>query len=108
MALNACEIYAVDTLIHKLKNKSVLKKYGVNTTLLAQSERNLLRWLGHSERIEGVRLTKHVYLGKWNGSVPRGRPREEWCECVNDTLQRQDIKRHRNTKAPSEGRSSEK
>lgn len=87
------------TLMDKVSSKIIMKECGAEETLVDTWERNRLRWFGHVERMPDERLTKQVYKGKVNGSVPRGRPRKEWLECVNETLVRRDIRSHKNTRA---------
>lgn len=50
-----------------------------------------LRWLGHLERMEEVRITKKKWNWKPRGNRPRGRPRKRWKDAVGETLERYDM-----------------
>ena len=48
--------------------------------------RSRLRWAGHVERMEGVRLTKRADALGVEGRRRRGRPRLRWEDCVKRDL----------------------
>ena len=39
-------------------------------------DEGVLRWFGHVERMESVRIAKRIYVGKYAGSRSVGRPRK--------------------------------
>jgi hypothetical protein len=51
-------------------------------------DRNLLKWYGHVERMEGERMVKRVYGIKMEGSTARGRPKIRWMENVKASVDR--------------------
>ena len=48
--------------------------------------RSRLKWAGHVERMEGVRLTTRTDALRVEGRRRRGRPRLRWEDCVKRDL----------------------
>jgi hypothetical protein len=56
-------------------NKVIREGCGVKEDVVTKIEKNMLRWLGHVERIGERRLTKGVYETVLSSNAVRGRPR---------------------------------
>ena len=59
---------------------------GVRRELAARVDMNVLRWLGHVERMDNERLLKKVMNAKVDGRSARGRPRFGWVDGVKRAL----------------------
>ena len=55
------------------------EEVGVRESLTRKLVRNRLKWAGHVERIEGVRLAKRADALRVEGRRRSGRPRREDC-----------------------------
>ena len=51
----------------------------------------VLRWLGHVERMERIRIAKRFYVGECAGSCSVGRPRKRWMDTVNECLRKRGL-----------------
>ena len=81
---NICGIRRED----RVRNAIIRNRYGCELSVQERIERNVLKWLGHVERMGEERLVKRVYLVNVEGNRERGRPqrwivsslllREEW------------------------------
>ena len=58
----------------------------MNDCFRRQLVQSLLKWAGHIERMEGVRLTKKADALRVEGTMRRGRPRLRWEDCVKTDL----------------------
>ncbi|XP_033231734.1 rhodopsin-like [Belonocnema kinseyi] len=72
--------------IEDLQSMIILKDCGVEEILVDKCERNSLKWFRHVDRMKDERLTKQVYQGNVNGSVPRGTPRKDGYAWLMSTL----------------------
>ena len=54
--------------------------------VLERIERNVLKWLGHVERMGEERLVKRVDRANVEGNRRRGRPQRRWRDEVKDLL----------------------
>ena len=71
--------------IYKRRMEELREEVGVKESFTSKLVRSQLRWAGHVERMEGVRLTKRAdALGVEDRR--RGRPRLRWEDCVKRDL----------------------
>ena len=67
---NICGIRRED----RVRNAIIRNRYGCELSVQERIERNVLKWLGHVERMGEERLVKRVYLVNVEGNRERGRP----------------------------------
>ena len=72
--------------LDRVMNEVVRTRTGVRRELAARVDMNVLRWIGHVERIDNERLLKKVMNAKVNGRSARGRPRFGWMDGVKRAL----------------------
>ena len=65
-----------------VRNEVVRARTGVRRELAARVDMNVLRWLGHVERMANERLLKKVMNAQVDGRSARGRPRFGWMDRV--------------------------
>ena len=53
-----------------------------------RKDEGVLRWFGHAERMENVRIAKRVYKRECAGSHSVGKPRKKWNDTVNECLKK--------------------
>ena len=53
-------------------------------------DEGVLRWFGHGERMDRVRIAKRVYVGECAGSCSVGRPRKRWIDNMKECLKKRD------------------
>ncbi len=59
----------------RVMNEEVRRRTGVVKELAERTEKGVLRWFGHVERMEEERLVKKTTRSDERGVGPRGRPR---------------------------------
>ena len=64
------------------KNNKTYKNSGPSDEGLQGTNRNVLRWFGHVERMDDDRLLKKVVSARVDGRGARGRPRFGWMDGV--------------------------
>ena len=72
--------------IDKQRNEELRGEVGVRESLMRTLVRSRLKWAGHVERMEGVRLTKRAHALGVEGRRRRGRSRLRWEDCVKRDL----------------------
>ena len=79
--------------LDRVRNE-VRARTGVRRELAARVDMNVLRWLGHVERMDNEQLLKKVMNAKVDGRSARGRPRFGWMDGVETALndRRMDVK----------------
>ena len=71
----------------RVRNTCVIReRTGMNVDLSGRADKSVLRWFGHMERMEEVRLTKKVMNSRRSGNRARGRPRYRWSDGVKKAL----------------------
>ena len=80
--------------LDRVRNEVVRARTGVRRELAARVDVNVLRWVGHVERMDNERLLKKVMNAKVDGRSARGRPRFGWMDGVKRALndRRMDIR----------------
>ena len=68
--------------IDKRRMEELREEVGVRGSLRRKLVRSRLKWAGHVERMEGVRLTKRADALGVEGRRRRGKPRLRWEDCV--------------------------
>ena len=74
------------TRMDRLRNEEVRERTGVRKELAARVDMNVLRWFGHSVRMDNERLTKRVLNANVDGRNVRGRPKLGWMDGVKKAL----------------------
>ena len=72
--------------LDRVRNEVVRARTGVRRELAARVDMNVLRWLGHVERMDNELLLKKVMNAKVDGGSARGRPRFGWMDGVKRAL----------------------
>ena len=72
--------------LDRVRNEVVRARTGVRRELATRVDKNVLRWLGHVERMDNERLLKKVVNAKVEGRSARGRPRFGWMDGVKRAL----------------------
>ena len=70
----------------RVRNEVGRAKTGVRRELATRVDMNVLRWFGHTERMDNERLLKKVMNAKVDGRSARGRPRFGWVDGVKRPL----------------------
>ena len=76
------------SVMDRVRNVDIRRLCGSKVSLSDRADRNILKWFGHIERMEEVRLTKRIYISEVEGNRGRGRPKRRWRDAVNDVLAR--------------------
>ena len=66
--------------LDRVRNEVVRARTVVRRILAARVDMNVLRWLGHVERMDNEQLLKKVMNAKVGGRSARGKPRIGWME----------------------------
>jgi hypothetical protein len=66
----------------RVRNKVIREECGVKEDVVYKIEKNMLRWLGHVERMDERRLTKEIYESDVGGNAGRGRPRRTFLDQI--------------------------
>ena len=74
------------SVMDRVRNVDIRRVCGNKMSLTDRADRNMLKWFGHIERMEGNRLTKKIYTSKVEGNRGRGRPKRRWRDAVRDVL----------------------
>ena len=82
--------------LDRVRNEVARARTGVRRELAARVDMNVLRWLGHVERMDNEPLLKKVMNVKVDGRSARGRPRFGWMDGVKRMDMRQTSERARN------------
>ena len=70
----------------RVRNTVIRESTGMNVDLSGRADKSVLRWFGHMERMEEVRLTKKVMNSTTSGNRARGRPRYRWSDGIKKAL----------------------
>ena len=70
----------------RVRNTVIREKTGMNVDLSGTADKSVLRWFGHMERMEEVRLTKKVMNSRMSGNRARGRLWYRWSDGVKKAL----------------------
>ena len=70
----------------RVRNDEIRRRTGVTMDLACRVDRNVLRWFGHMERMDGGCLTKRVMEAGVDGRAWRGRRRTSWMHGVKSAL----------------------
>ena len=74
------------TRMDRVRNDEIRRRTGVTMDLACRVDRNVLRWFGHMERMDGGCLTKRVMEAGVDGRAWRGRRRTSWMHGVKSAL----------------------
>ena len=72
--------------IDKRRMEELREEVGERERVTRKPMRSQLKWAGHVERMEGVRLTKRADAIRVEGRRRRGRPRLRWEDCMKRDL----------------------
>ena len=72
--------------IKRVRNEEIRRICRKKVSVGERMDQNVLRWLGHVERMEDDRLARKVYELEVQGPRCRGRPRKEWMDGVKEVL----------------------
>ena len=70
----------------RVRNEEVRMRAGIERELASISEKRVLRWFGHMERMDVYRMARRVLMAKVSRGRVRGRPRLGWMDCVKVAL----------------------
>ena len=76
--------------VEKLRIEELMGEVGVKKSFKRKLVRSRLKWPGHVETMEGVRLTRRADALRVEGRRRRGIPRLRWEDCVKTDLARWD------------------
>ena len=51
-------------------------------------ERNQLRWYGHVNRMNDVRIPKQIFESRSQFKLPRGRPKSVWLDVIKQNVEK--------------------
>ena len=85
--IEACEMWFLRRMgkvswKEKMKNEDVLKKVGVERSLMNTIKTRKMKFFGHTKRHDSI--MKNILEGRMEGSRPRGRPRAQWSDNVKE------------------------
>ena len=72
----------------KALNVHIRELCGERNGMDERINKSILRWFGHTEKIENDRMAKSVYVGKRAGNGLVGQPRKSWIDSANDDLKK--------------------
>ena len=70
----------------RVMNEEVRRRARIERELASRANQRVLRWCGHSERIDEYRMAMRVLMVEVSGLRLRGRPRLGWMDGVNVAL----------------------
>ena len=70
----------------RIRNEEVRRRTGVTRELSGRADQSVLRWFGHTERMDEDRLVKRIVKSEVQGARPRGRPPLGWKDSVKRAL----------------------
>ena len=70
----------------RIRNEEVRRRTGVTRELSGRADQTVLRWFGHTERMDEDRLVKRIVKSEVQGARPRGRPPLGWKDSVKRAL----------------------
>ena len=70
----------------KVSNARIRQLCGVPKGLEENTDKVVLRWFDHVERMENSRIAKKVYVGECAGSLSVGRAKKRWIDSVKNCL----------------------
>ena len=72
----------------KVTNTRIRELCGVTKGVDERIDEGVLRWFGHVEKMENVRIVKRVYVWECTGCCSVGRPRKRWIDTLKDCLRK--------------------
>ena len=70
----------------RVRNEEVRRRAGIERELACRSNRRVLRWFGHVERMDEYRMARRVFMAEGSGGRVQGRPRLGWMDGVKVAL----------------------
>ena len=70
----------------RIRNEEVRRRVGIGREWASRVDQRVLRWFGHVERMNEIRLARRVMMAEVSGGRVRGRPRFGWMEGVKVAL----------------------
>ena len=74
-----------------VRNEKVRKRAGKGRELASRTDKRVLRWFGHVERMNEYRMARRVLMAEVSGGRVRGRPRLGWMDGVKMALRNRGI-----------------
>ena len=66
----------------RVMKDEVRRRAGIETELASRSDKRVLRWFGHVERMDECRMARTVLMAEVGGGRVRGIPRLGWMDGV--------------------------
>jgi hypothetical protein len=102
--VNAVEMRALRSTIgvklsDSVRNEVIREECGVKEDVVTKIKKNMLRWFGHVERMDGRTLTKQIYEADVGGNAGSGRPGRLFLDQIGEVLEKSQVKSTRNRRA---------
>ena len=72
--------------VDRVSNEEVRRRTGIEGELASRSDRRVLRWFGHVERMDEYSMARKVLMAEVSGRRVRGTPRLGCMDCVKVAL----------------------
>ena len=59
----------------RVRNEEVRRRAGIERELVSRTDQRVLRWFGHTERMDEYRISRWVLMAEVSGGLVRGRSR---------------------------------